>query len=74
MSDVFMFRFEVVSLDGENVFAEGVIFSDNSVVTRILGDTSSTVVWADFDDMFQIHCRVGNRKVRFIDTYDEYPK
>ena len=63
----FMPRFLVLNQD-DSVFAEGILFADGTVVTRVIGETASTVVWDDFDDAFHVHCFIGQRTVSWLDT------
>ena len=71
---MFSRRFELVrdvdvsGISGTGVVAEGVEFSDGTVVIRwITGDHRSTVVWPNIGDVEAIHGHGGATRVHWID-------
>lgn len=44
-------------VSGTGVVIEGVQFTDGTVVTRWVSPTPSTVVWASFDDFYEVHIK-----------------
>jgi hypothetical protein len=64
-----LYRTEDVSgISGTGVVAEGIRFSDGTVVLRwVTGDHRSTVVWPDIESVKAIHGHGGATSIQFID-------
>lgn len=66
-------RFDLVravdhtGVSGVGVVAEGVIFTDGTVVLRWKGPYGSTVVWRDLDDAMRVHGHDGATQAVFLD-------
>ena len=58
---------DVSGVSGTGVVAEGVVFSDGTVVVRRLDKHSSTTVWFSIDSMIAINGHGGRTQV----FYDE---
>jgi hypothetical protein len=54
---------DVSGISGIGRVAEGVQFSDGTVVLRWLTDKASTVVWDSLEDAMAVHGHDGNTKV-----------
>lgn len=57
---------DVSGVSGTGVVAEGVEFSDGTVVIHWRGAQSSTVVWDSLDGVRAIHGHNGNTRVVFV--------
>lgn len=66
-------RFHLVRLvdhtgvTGTGVVAQGIRFSDGTVVVRWLGDHASTVVWSSIESAVHVHGHGGHTTVEWID-------
>lgn len=58
---------DVSGVSGTGVVAEGVQFTDGTVVIRWYGEHPSTVVWASIMAAIAIHGHSGNTEVVWID-------
>lgn len=69
-----MRRFQLIrnadktGVSGTGIVAEGVQFSDGTVVLRWHGETGSTVVWASIDDAIKIHGHDGATLIGWMDS------
>lgn len=54
-------------VSGTGIVAEGVIFSDGSVVVRWLGETPTTAVHADIHSVERVHGHNGATRVEILD-------
>lgn len=62
---------DVSGVSGCGIVAEGVEFSDGTVVIRWLGDHRSTVVWPSIDDAVAVHGHQGATRFEFVDGGSE---
>jgi hypothetical protein len=62
---------DVTGISGIGVVAEGVEFSDGTVVIRWLGDTPSTVVWPDLAAAERVHGHGGATRIVYLDDLDD---
>lgn len=51
--------FDITGVSGTGIVAEGVLFSDGTVVLRWLGSTPSTVIHSSIEAVERIHCHQG---------------
>ncbi len=58
---------DITGVSGTGFVAEGVEFSDGTVVIRWRGDRPSTVTWAALADAYAIHGHDGNTRFVFLD-------
>lgn len=59
---------DVTGISGTGVVAEGVRFSDGTVVIRwVTGDHRSTVIWPNIEAVIAIHGHGGTTTVEWID-------
>jgi hypothetical protein len=58
---------DVSGISGTGVVAEGIQFSDGSVVLRWRGAHSSTVVWATVSAAHAVHGHDGRTRFTFLD-------
>jgi len=61
---------DVSGVSGTGVVAEGVEFSDGTVVIRWRGEYSSTVIWPDLRHVEVIHGHDGRTVIQFLDGDD----
>lgn len=54
-------------VSGTGKVAEGVLFTDGTVVLRWLGPYASTVVWKSLDDAMHVHGHDGATQAVFLD-------
>lgn len=54
---------DVSGISGVGTVAEGIQFTDGTVVMRWLTEKASTVVWANLDDAMAIHGHSGDTTV-----------
>lgn len=59
---------DLTGISGTGVVAEGVEFTDGTVVIRWLGDTPSTVVWPDLQAAKRVHGHDGATRVVIQDV------
>ena len=57
---------DVSGVSGIGIVAEGVQFTDGTVVIRWLTGKASTVIWANLDDAMSVHGHGGNTKVEWL--------
>lgn len=68
-----MRRFELhrdvdeTGISGTGLVAEGVEFSDLTVVLRWHGDWASTVVWPSMAGVYSVHGHNGKTRIVFVD-------
>lgn len=62
---------DVTGVSGTGMVAEGVEFSDGTVVMRWASEHRSTVVWADLSDAMTVHGHNGATYVEWLDHYDD---
>lgn len=55
-------------VSGVGNVAEGVMFSDGSVVLHWFGEHSSIVVWRSLDDAIAVHGHNGATRVEWVDV------
>ncbi len=58
---------DVSGISGTGTVAEGIEFSDGTVVIRWRGDNPSTVVWAHRDAAISVHGHNGNTQIVWED-------
>lgn len=59
---------DVTGVSGTGVVAEGVRFSDGTVVVRwVVGDHRSTVIWPSIEAVIAIHGHGGATTVEWVD-------
>jgi hypothetical protein len=58
---------DVSGVSGTGIVAEGVEFSDGTVVIRWLSDHRSTVIWPDLHHVEVIHGHDGRTVIEFLD-------
>jgi hypothetical protein len=58
---------DVSGVSGTGIVADGVAFPDGSCVVRWRGDTPSTVIWPDLENVLQVHGHNGATRIRWID-------
>lgn len=58
---------DVTGVSGTGIIAEGIRFSDDTVVIRWLGERSSTVLWHRMQDAIDIHGHDGATRVVWHD-------
>lgn len=61
---------DVTGVSGTGKVAEGVRFSDGSVVLRWLGPYASTVCWRSLEDAMTVHGHMGSTQAVFLDHVD----
>ena len=54
-------------VSGTGTVAEGVQFTDGTVVIRWFGQHASTVVWPSIDDALHVHGHGGDTRVDWLD-------
>lgn len=57
--------YDVTGVSGTGVVAEGVEFTDGTVVLRWLGSTPSTVIHESLKAVERIHCHEGKSRLVF---------
>lgn len=60
-------RLDHSGVSGTGIVAEGIQWTDGSVVIRWLSDVASTAVWDDLDTMLTVHGHGGDTKVVWVD-------
>lgn len=58
---------DVSGVSGTGTVAEGIEFSDGTVVMRWLSEAASTVVWPDIDTAMKVHGHDGATVVHYLD-------
>jgi hypothetical protein len=58
---------DISGVSGTGIVAEGVQFSDATVVLRWLGEIPSTVNWRNIEDAMKIHGHNGATELVWID-------
>lgn len=58
---------DVTGVSGTGKVAEGILFTDGTVVLRWLGETASTVCWSSLDDALRVHSHDGLTRAFFLD-------
>jgi len=59
---------DISGVSGEGFVAEGIQFTDGTVVLRWLGRTPSLVVWASLADAMEVHGHDGATTVYWLDV------
>ena len=68
-------RFEDVSgISGLGIIAEGIIFSDGTVVYRWLSDIATTVFADNIETIKILHGHDGKTQLKIISELPDYPK
>lgn len=67
-------REDVTGVSGTGVVAEGVIFTDGSVVVRWRGETKTTTVHADMASVATVHLHGGKTRVLWCDNKSTAPE
>ena len=68
-------RFEDVSgISGLGIIAEGIIFSDGTVVYRWLSDIATTVLADNIETVETLHGHDGKTKLKILVGLPDYPK
>lgn len=57
---------DVTGVSGVGVVAEGVVFTDGTVVLRWRGQHASTVVWSSLDSVLAVHGHDGATQAVFL--------
>lgn len=61
-------KMDITGVSGTGLVAEGIVFTDGTVVMRWLGSTPSTVVHdKGMEAVERIHCHGGNSYVEWMD-------
>lgn len=64
---------DVSGISGIGIVAEGIIFSDGTVVYRWLSDIATTNIAKCIDDVEKLHGHDGRTEIRIIAQYPDYP-
>jgi hypothetical protein len=67
---VLMRHRDVSGVSGVGIVAEGIEFTDGTVVIRWLGENPSTVVWGSLLAAMTVHGHGGNTEVRWVGGAD----
>ena len=58
---------DVSGVSGTGLVAEGIEFTDGTVVIRWLGESPSTVVWASLSAAMAVHGHNGSTEIHWLD-------
>lgn len=61
---------DVSGVSGTGIVAEGIQFTDRTVVLRWLGKTASTVIWDTLEDAMKVHGHDGRTIVVWVEDTD----
>lgn len=59
---------DVSGVSGTGIVAEGIQFTDGTVVIRWYGVHPSTVVWPSIDDAMAVHGHQGSTEIQWTDA------
>lgn len=64
---------DVTGVSGTGIVAHGVVFADDTLVLKWLGEKSSTVLWQNVEDALKVHGHDGRTRFITLDG-EEYGK